>query len=335
MVPARRTASARPERDAFIGLGSAMATRTLERLTAGLIDYAGLYPPASVSMREHASNYARALMGPRRAMLGRLICPASRLEELTEVARVMMPGTYGTSGYREMADTLEPWRVSVAADLPLEDSLEALHQFDLRHQGEQGGRARADSIELRVTSASEIDDALDIIPDDVMPYFEVPIQRDARGLVAALAGEGAAAKVRCGGITPDAIPSAEHLAAFILACSGAGVAFKATAGLHHPVRAEHPLSYAADAPRGVMHGFVNVFLAAALARCRGLDLAETVRVLEETDARVFVFTDSSASWRGHDVDLLEIAKVRETLALSYGSCSFDEPLHDLEALGWL
>src|SRR5262245_39438675 len=76
---------------------------------------------------------------------------------------------------------------------------------------------------------------------------------------------GCFAKLRSGGVKHEAIPSVEEVAAFIRACADRRLAFKATAGLHHPVRSMQPLTYAPDAPRAVMHGFLNVFLASAFA----------------------------------------------------------------------
>src|SRR5262245_27937410 len=73
------------------------------------------------------------------------------------------------------------------------------------------------------------------------------------------------AKIRTGGLKPDAIPAIADVAAFIVACADRRLPFKATAGLHHPVRAPYPLTYESNAPRAVMHGFLNVFLAAAFA----------------------------------------------------------------------
>lgn len=109
--------------------------------------------------------------------------------------------------------------------------------------------------------------------------------------------------------------------------------FKATAGLHHPVRAEFPLTYDAPEPRGVMHGFLNVFMGAALVRTRRIDEETTVRVLDETDAEAFTFGEDSWAWRDLSVDLIGLSRVREAFALSYGSCSFEEPVGDLERLG--
>lgn len=310
-------------------------TKSFRALLTGLVDYAGLFPPAKLEMQKAVESFARDSMGAHAWVQGRFICPATRLEELSEHAASLMPGTHATSGYREHADMQEPWRVSVVCDTGLEGALDAIDAFNARHSEEQHGRAQADSIEIGVQKVGEIDEALDVLPDDVFPYFEVPVEGDCRGFVTAVAGNSAAAKIRCGGITPDAFPSSAQVAAFVHACADAQVAFKATAGLHHPVRGEYPLTYEANPPRGVMHGYVNVFLAAALVSRAGLKREQTAQLLEETEVGAFEFTDDRASWRGASVDLASLAEVRERFALSYGSCSFDEPVGDANKLGWL
>ncbi|MEX2220035.1 MAG: hypothetical protein WD749_14890 [Phycisphaerales bacterium] len=313
--------------------------QSIRTLMAGLIDYAGLYPPAKLAMAPAAEAFAHARIGDNEWMLGRFICPASRLDEFSKAAAVLMPGTHATSGYREHADLQEPWRLSVILDGDLAAGLDALHAFNLRHEHEDAGRAVADAVELKVARPGDIDDALDRIPEEVFPFFEFPPEvvnaGDARGFIAALAGNAAAAKIRTGGITADAFPPAPKVAAFIAACHSAGIPFKATAGLHHPLRAEYPLTYEPGCARGVMHGFLNVFLAAAAVGCDHLDCARATAILEEGDASRFHFTDEGVRWREVFLDTTQLAKAREAFALSYGSCSFDEPVADLRKLGLL
>jgi hypothetical protein len=127
-------------------------------------------------------------------------------------------------------------------------------------------------------------------------------------------------------------PSSAEVASFISACVAAGVAFKATAGLHHPVRGSYPLTYDADAPQGVMHGFLNVMMAAVIALSG--DSRDVRSVLDDAEPAL-VFTDSGAAWRGRTIDRAEIARARRDLFLSFGSCSFDEPAAELRRLGLL
>jgi hypothetical protein len=135
------------------------------------------------------------------------------------------------------------------------------------------------------------------------------------------------AKIRCGGLTASAFPSVEELAAFVASAHAHGVAFKATAGLHHPVR--H-----VDATTGfTMHGFLNLLAAAALAPvCEAEELA---KVIGEEDAGAFRFDAVSLSWRERRIDVTVLEQTRRCAFVGYGSCSFAEPVADLTALGVL
>ena len=139
------------------------------------------------------------------------------------------------------------------------------------------------------------------------------------------------AKIRTGGLKPEAIPSTSTVAAFITDCADRKLAFKATAGLHHPIRAMHPLTYELDAPHAVMHGFINVLLASSFAWHGERDIEP---IIAETDATNFRF-DETAYWRGKSLSGAQIQEARRDFIHSVGSCSFDEPVHDLQALGFL
>jgi hypothetical protein len=155
-------------------------------------------------------------------------------------------------------------------------------------------------------------------------YCEVPLA----------AIDGAFAKVRTGGLTPDAIPPSETLADFLQEAASRRIAFKATAGLHHPIRSQRPLTYAPDSACATMHGFANVFAAAAFA-WRGAERAVVLDILDETDARAFQFFDDELRWRKRSVATAQIEAARREFAHSFGSCSFEEPVADLRILGWL
>jgi hypothetical protein len=88
-----------------------------------------------------------------------------------------------------------------------------------------------------------------------------------------------------------------------------------------------------------MHGFVNVFVAGAIAHASPIDPAhqsvdELVAVLEDENPANFRFDDDSLSWTDQRVKTEHVRLVRERV-ISFGSCSFDEPRDDLRALGWL
>jgi hypothetical protein len=145
---------------------------------------------------------------------------------------------------------------------------------------------------------------------------------------------GAFAKIRTGGLTPDVIPPADAIAGFLQECAARRLPFKATAGLHHPIRSLRPLTYATNAPHAVMHGFVNVFTAAAFA-WHGSDPALLLDLLNDVDSHAFSFREEDFSWRGHTLTTAQLMEARRDFAHSFGSCSFEEPVADLRELGWL
>ncbi|MEC9372521.1 MAG: hypothetical protein VYC34_01700, partial [Planctomycetota bacterium] len=152
--------------------------------------------------------------------------------------------------------------------------------------------------------------------------------------VAALAGEeNVTAKIRTGGVKEEMIPSVEQVAGFIGACSAGRVPFKATAGLHHALRGEYALTYETGSERGTMHGFLNVFLLSCFAYTGLMSQDEAEALLEERDAKSMVFDEAGASWRARRLTLEQIESARKQFLLSFGSCSFTEPLDDLRGMG--
>jgi hypothetical protein len=180
--------------------------------------------------------------------------------------------------------------------------------------------AEIDSVELKIERAEDIRRASSPAPP--LRYFEIPIATDPRNLLAALADTGGRAKVRTGGLTAEAYPGAGELARFLCDCAALRVPFKATAGLHHPI---------ASPP---MHGFVNLFLAAALAYHGGMR-EEVAATLEKTSADSFHWNSGSISWQTGRLSFDQIVAARAEFAIAFGSCSFEEPIADLQALGWL
>ena len=139
----------------------------------------------------------------------------------------------------------------------------------------------------------------------------------------AVADEGAGAKVRCGGPTPDMFPSPAQLAAFICGCRDRGLPFKATAGLHHPIR------------DGMVHGFLNLLAASVLAHAEGTGERELTELLLEEDYNAFKLDDEAFTVGGRRFGADAVAAARERLFTGYGSCSLSEPVEDLHSLGLL
>src|SRR3954465_14805140 len=144
--------------------------QSVRTLMAGLLDYAGLFPPAKLGMQAAVEAFNRARISEWEWMLGRFVCPASRLPELSAAAASLMPGTHATSGYREHADIQEPWRVSVLIDGDLLQGIDAMGRFNQKQEKEDSGLAVADTLEFKVSKADQIDDRLEQLPEDIFPF---------------------------------------------------------------------------------------------------------------------------------------------------------------------
>ncbi|HEU4953028.1 MAG TPA: hypothetical protein VFT28_00555, partial [Gemmatimonadales bacterium] len=169
------------------------------------------------------------------------------------------------------------------------------------------------------------------LPRHVAAFVELPLARDPGPALEVIARHGAGAKVRTGGVTADAFPATDDLLRFLRAAVGAGVPFKATAGLHHPLRARYRLTYEPDSASGTMFGFLNLFLAAAFLR-QGMSDADARRLLEEGDPASLALDRHGVSWRGHRLEAAALDEARRAGLGSFGSCSFDEPVGDLASL---
>lgn len=287
------------------------------------IDYAGLFPPASLSMDAAVRAYAGFLEGPDRDLLARFVLPVSRLDEFSGTAAPYLP----------RGENTEPWRLSVVGGSDPGSARDAAISFNGIHlKGSNSGHAVSDAIELQVKDAASVEIAVDAVPDFFQLFLEVPASGDPDRLIAAMAHTRAAAKIRTGGVTPEAIPSSQFVLDFMKSCRHYGVPFKATAGLHHAVRAIYPLTYEQGAPVAEMFGYLNVFLAAAAVN-EGATDEIALGILEERDASRFAFDESGVTWRDFRIGSHRLMLARAGFARSFGSCSFTEPVEEGKELG--
>jgi hypothetical protein len=143
-------------------------------------------------------------------------------------------------------------------------------------------------------------------------YSELPLRDDVSFRILQLGELGIRAKVRCGGAFVPTVPA---LAAFVQACRRLEVPFKATAGLHQPLRHEDE------------HGFLNLLAASVFG--------DEEEVLGESDPDAFSVTGDSFRWRDREAGADEIGRARRELFVSFGSCSAQEPIDGLVGLGLL
>ena len=299
-----------------------MTLTALRGLLAGAVDYAGLFPPAGLPMNEAVANYAEYLAGHDAWALGRFVVPVARLGELERSAEDLAPRA-----------PVAPWRLTALLGANPVADLRTLGEFNCRHAAAGASALSADAVEAKAETVADVERVLVATPKWAEAYIEVPLAADPRSLIEAIARLGGRAKIRTGGVTADAFPTAAQVLRFLRACDDARIPFKATAGLHHPLRAEYRLTYAPDSPAGTMFGYLNVFLTAILLRQGSLTEADAVALLEERSPTAFRFTPDAIRWRDYHVDREAIEAGRRQGIVGFGSCSFVEPVEELRAIG--
>ena len=303
MLPTMSTARSTDTDDALHPGAQPAEPAPLSPLFEALVDTAGGFPPASLSMAAALQLHVAAVGGRHGALFGRLLCAASRVEELVEAARAELGA--GDDVYVALVGDAGPAALPAALA-----SLEAEPRLVLA------------SVEIALPSGAADGETfaatVDALPD-VEGYLEVP-QIGWEPLLPLLADSPYGAKLRTGGTTADAFPTEHEVARFLEACVVEELPFKCTAGLHNAVRHR-------DAAAGFEHhGFLNLLLATEAAT-HGEPLDRVERIVAEQDGAVL-------ARRVAAMDVTDAVVTRSFFA-AYGSCSADEPVADLVTLGLL
>ena len=308
-----------------------------------MIDYAGLFPPASENLAQALNNYIMYLESDYKWMLSRFIIPAKKLDELTELlgkikysGELVLPFSVLGSG----GDTAGEFTVNFEQDL----------RHIIEFQNKFGSRVTTNAYETKLPvsiltdgSSKDLTELMNIVSGgfektlgkNVNVFYEAALKDDFNIRVIKSAEAlslhngktvNAGFKLRTGGTEPAAFPTPEEITFAILTCLEYNVPMKCTAGLHHPIRHYNE-------PIGSnMHGYLNVFGAAIFAYVCSLDEEETLQIVNEEDPYAFHFLEEGIELYDNFVGLEEIEEARSKFILSYGSCSFDEPVDDLKMM---
>lgn len=302
---------------------------SLRQLIARSIDYAGLFPPCSLELGPALDKQAAYVRSPDEWMLSTFVLPVARFDEA---------GAFLAPFNREhplRVSALGPKKEGIGDFLnELKLTREAMQSFCDRH----AGLVSIQQLEMALPKDADVavlTEARGILAGtEWQNFWEAPANA-AEQAIDALAESNASAsgrafafKLRTGGVTADAFPSAQQIARALVAATQSQVPIKFTAGLHHPVRQYR------DEVQAKMHGFLNVLGAGVLAAQHRWDEKQTSEVLECEEAGLFSFAENSFRWRDWEVKIDQIERHRQ-LVTSFGSCSFEEPREDLRALNLL
>ncbi|MDZ4675616.1 MAG: hypothetical protein SGI84_14270 [Gemmatimonadota bacterium] len=290
---------------------------SVRTLLAGAIDYAGLFPPAALSMPEAVAEYQRCRSSAEAWALGRFVVPASRLGEFGRAAQAggLLPSP-------------APCRLSALIGDDADAQLAAIDQFNATHEA---SGTLVDAVECRAATPAGVREQVSRFAARFECWIEVVPGPNLPALLDAMAGSPAGPKIRMGGVELAAFPDPGQVVQFLSEVVRRSLAFKATAGLHHPVRGEYRLTDAPDSPAGPMYGYLNLLLATALLQAGAGEQDARAVLLEEAPA-AFDCDETGLAWRGFQVPLAGLQQVRRDGMRSFGSCSFREPLSDLQQI---
>jgi hypothetical protein len=282
------------------------------RLFEVFLDDAAVFPPGSLPLGQAVPAHLSHRESAQGPLLGPFVVAASSLPSLGDLVRhlpprsfpvsVTVPGPGAVRASLEAASRIpavDVRAVEVGVPAGVVDAGDVVATLDLAVRGELGRTSAG----TRATV-----------------FVEVPRDERRGALIHHLAGTAYLAKLRTGGVRADLYPDAAELGSALVALVGAGVPFKATAGLHHAVRNT-------DAATGFeQHGFLNVLVAVA-AVLDGADAVEAAVLLADRDSAGLAA--SLGAW-----PLGQSEQVRWVFR-SIGTCSIDEPVSDLIDLGLL
>ncbi len=305
-----------------------MPAASLRALLERSVDYAGLFPPASLDLAPALQNHSAYVRDPDVWMLGAFVLPVAKFSDAApHLGAFDVEHRLRVSALGAKTDHASGFQAS------LEAAADAIQQFNREHSA----YAAVTQIEVALPAHPEarLSEMTQALADVQVPTFWEAAPDDAEQTIASLAERRAATdsdlfayKLRTGGVIASAFPSAIQIARAVVAAIEHRVPIKFTAGLHHPVRQFH------SSVQAKMHGFLNVFGAGVLAAEHKWDVQQTARMLEDESATSFAFDDETFSWNEWQIATERILQHRQ-LVTSFGSCSFDEPREDLRALNLL
>jgi hypothetical protein len=269
-------------------------------LFLGLVDDAALFPPGNAPMARALAEHAEHRASGYGDVVGPFLCPASRIDELTET--LPADGRVGLSLVFDVSGDAAHHALRTTAVDPR-----------LTLVGVEAAHARLGD------DATTVGGNLARLPG-ATGYLEVARTEFEASLDLVGSTGWHAAKYRTGGTVAEAFPTEGELAAFLIAATSRGLPFKLTAGLHHAVR------HTGDTTGFEHHGVLNVLVATRVAQQGGSPDEVTATLAEREPGPLVQFV--------RDWDDGTCADVRRAFR-SFGCCGVTDPIEDLADLGLL
>lgn len=320
---------------------------TLQPFMNEIIDYAGMFPPSGLPFDEAFTNYLSYNDHTCSSFLSRFIIPAGVIPKVSGFDEEIRKRnrTVPFSILLPPAESREEFISEITKKLKPVHDLKAYFQglvsTDVLETRIPLSVAEADRNEIKETLLELIstiidadlnvthlfvethfsDDWLKTVPVFIKSISEINEKHDLPLSIGF--------KLRCGGTEAHQFPDIQQVALAIEECEQHKLAMKFTAGLHHPIR------HFNESVDTKMHGFINVFGAAALLFHNKIDASDLPLILSDEHDGSFIFDDQFFSWKQASIPTKQIIEARDRFCMSYGSCSFIEPIEDLTHLNLL
>lgn len=290
-------------------------------LFEGIIDYAGLFPPAKLKLPDAFNSFLALQKGEFSWMVNRFVCPANQLADLASLLQDQKPDAeFFVSVIGDWADDFAEWESKLEINAQQMDSF--FRQTD--------GLAEIAGLEIRIPSnktPSALHDLKAFQHIDV--YAEVPLNDQmAENLAAVAETDWIKAKGRTGSIHADQIPSPAALTEFLIQALDLELPFKLTAGLHEP------LYHFDDGVGANLFGFLNIMAACSAHLQQTLTPAEFENILTQTTSNDAAIQTGGWSWGDYRFSAAEVESMRDCFE-GFGSCSVDEPVEGLKRINML
>ena len=257
-----------------------------DALFTGILDYAGLFPPASLSLSEALRLWAQYLRHPKGWILGRFVLSAEHAGEAALLVNPPQRITLLVNGPGVPSLWREVEIVESKCLLEKDPGVPCFVEINWRHE--------------------------------IEPAMDQAAQRSRTGV-----------KLRTGGVTAETVPSVPAVVNFLVEAARRKLPVKFTAGLHQPVPHDDPKAGAR------MHGFLNIFGAAFAAYEHRAKPEELETILRDYGYEHFKISDKEFRCGKRSYSTAAIAQLRKEFVVSFGSCSFDEPVDHLTRHGLL
>ncbi|MCE1165267.1 MAG: hypothetical protein LWX07_07685 [Bacteroidetes bacterium] len=326
-----------------------MEANVFREFFGGIVDYAGMFPPAGLTLTKAFRNYIAYLESEDEWMLSKFVCSVKSFLEIFE--KKGEPGKYlqdysgtrwvdfsllssGGANPKDFKTGFEKECAQIRKILDAHTEKISVDTLEVKIQPELVNTFGNHALKKLLGETDDILNSSGLM--GIRIFIEPPVG-DKFKTFFAKAAEAAAEtchqggrvgfKLRTGGVTAADFPTVEQVAYALKVCGENKIQFKATAGLHHPVRHYN------RSVNAKMHGFLNVFGAGILLHANTLSMSELEDIVTDETSTGFSFSDDTFYWNDISADAEKTLKARAEFVRSFGSCSFDEPREDLKNLG--